>query len=107
LKKRILTRLLIYDLKCIWRLYEWWFFSDKKFDERLHEFNERKIMLKNEGLERFIIKKYDTVYERFYKNLPDGTANADGFYSLVAPHPWFGDYAMWIDMFEGFWLPDF
>jgi len=83
-----------------------WFFSGK-FEDMLIEFNKRKDLLKNEGLLEFIRKEYYTVYERFYRNLPDGTANADGFYSLVAPHPWFGDYAMWIDMFEGFWSPDF
>ena len=84
-----------------------WFNSEEGFDNMLKEFNDRKNLLKNEGLAQFIREKYDTVYERFYRNLPDGTANADGFYSLVTPHPWFGDYAMWIDMFDGFWLPDF
>jgi hypothetical protein len=83
-----------------------WFFSGK-FDDMLVEFNRRRDLLRNEGLDRFINKEYDTVYERFYRNLPDGTADADGFYSLVAPRPWFGDYAMWIDHFAGFWTPNF
>jgi len=90
-----------------------WFFSDEGFDGMLTEFNERKILLKNEGLDQFIIKKYDTVYERFYLNFPNKSpsksniADADGFYSLVVPHPWLGDFAMGMNMDAWLLYPEF
>jgi hypothetical protein len=90
-----------------------WFFSDNSFDKRLVEFNDRKNLLKNKGLDQFLIKKYDTVYERFYLNFPHGTlsntdiADADGFYSLVVPHPWFGDFAMGMNFDAGFLYPEY
>ncbi|MHA1658050.1 MAG: hypothetical protein ACTSUT_02870, partial [Promethearchaeota archaeon] len=88
-----------------------WFFSKEGFDGMLAKFNERKTLLKNEGLDQFIIKKYDTVYERFYLNFPHGTGinigDADGFYSLVVPHPWLGDLAMSMNMDAGFLYPEY
>jgi len=88
-----------------------WFFSNEGFDKMIEEFNKRKTMLKNEGLDQFIMKKYDTVYERFYLNFPHGTginiADADGFYSLVVPHPWLGDFAMLMNMDAGFLYPEY
>ena len=80
-----------------------WFFSGE-FDEMLTKFNDRKTLLKNEGLDQFIIKEYDTVYERFYLNFPhkspskSNIADADRFYSLVVPHPWLGDFVITINM---------
>lgn len=90
-----------------------WFFSDKKFDKRLAEFNDRKDLLKNKGLDQFIIDEYDTVYERFYLNFPHGTlsntdiADAHGFYSLVVPHPWLGDFAMGMNFDARFLYPEY
>ncbi len=90
-----------------------WFFSDEDFDQMLKEFNKRKIMLKDKGLDQFIIKNYDTVYERFYLNFPHGTlsgtdiADADGFYSLVVPHPWLGDFAMGMNFDARFLYPEY
>jgi len=90
-----------------------WFFSDIGFDNMLEIFNERKIKLKNEGLDQFIIDYYDTVYERFYLNFPHGTlsntniADADGFYSLVVPHPWLGDFAMGMNFDAKFLYPEY
>lgn len=88
-----------------------WFFSEEGFDKMLTEFNKRKSLLQNEGLDQFLIKKYDTVYERFYLNFPHGTginiADADGFYSLVVPHPTLGDFAMGLNFDSGFLYPEY
>jgi len=90
-----------------------WFFSEEGFDNMLKIFNERKSFLKNKGFDQFIIKNYDTVYERFYLNFPHGTlshtdiADADGFYSLVVPHPWLGDFAMGMNFDAKFLYPEY
>jgi len=90
-----------------------WFFSEEGFDNMLDKFNERKSFLKNEGLDQFIIDYYNTVYERFYLNFPHGTlsntdiADADGFYSLVVPHPWLGDFAMGMNFDARFLYPEY
>ena len=87
-----------------------WFFSGN-FDGMLNEFNERKNKLRTEEFDQFLKDNYDTVYERFYLNFPHGTsieiADADGFYSLVVPHPWLGDFAMWMNFDAGFWYPEY
>lgn len=86
-------------------------FSSKNFDKMLQIFNERKNKLKNEGFDQFLKDDYDTVYERFYLNFPHGTginiADADGFYSLVVPHPWLGNFAMGMNFDAGFLYPEY
>ena len=86
-------------------------FSNKNFDKMLQIFNERKNKLENEGFDQFLKDDYDTVYERFYLNFPHGTginiADADGFYSLVVPHPWLGDFAMGMNFDAGFLYPEY
>lgn len=87
-----------------------WFFSGD-FNEMLTDFNKRKSKLINEGLDKFLIDEYDTVYERFYLNFPRRTganiADADGFYSLVVPHPGLGDFAMSMNFDAGFLYPEY
>lgn len=84
-----------------------WFSSEQKFSDMLAEFNRRKNILQNEGLDEFIAQKYNTVYERFYLNYPHGSginiADADGFYMLVVPQPTLGDFAMWMNFEAGFY----
>ena len=88
-----------------------WFFSKEGFDGMLRVFNDRKNKLINEGLDRFLIDEYGTVYERFYLNFPRSTdiniGDADGFYSLVVPHPWLGDFAMTMNMEAWFKYPEY
>lgn len=88
-----------------------WFFSEEGFDNMLEIFNERKSFLKKEGLDQFIIKNYDTVYERFYLNFRTQSGadigDADGFYSLVVPHPWLGDFAMGMNFDARFLYPEY
>ena len=83
-----------------------WFSDEKRFDRMLIEFNERKNILINEGLEQFLIARYDTIYERFYLNIPQG-ANADDFYSLVFPQPSLGDFSMLMNLESGFFYPEY
>lgn len=89
------------------------FFTKRGFDRMLNDFNKRKSNLINNGLDQFIIDEYDTVYERFYLNFPNKSpgssniANADGFYSLVVPHPWLGDFAMVMNMDAWFLYPEY
>lgn len=88
-------------------------FSNGEFDDMLETFNERKSNLINNGLDQFIIDEYDTVYERFYLNYPNKSpsksniADADGFYSLVVPHLWLGDFSMEMNMDAWFLYPEY
>ncbi len=91
-----------------------WFNSKEGFDKMLAEFNIRKNLLQNEGLDQFLANKYDTVYERFYLNLPHGAishldivANADGFYSLVFPQPTLGDFNILMNLESGLFYPEY
>lgn len=88
-----------------------WFFSKEGFDKMLTEFNKRKDLLQNKGLDQFLIERYSTVYERFYLNFPHSTginiANADGFYSLVVPQPTLGDFAMGMNFDSRFLYPEY
>jgi hypothetical protein len=75
---------------------------NRKFQEELDIFNERREFMKSQGSDEFVMEYYRLAYNRFYINFPRGSSrdimNGDGFYSLVVPHPWLGDLRMFIDL---------
>lgn len=84
------------------------------FDIMLNQFNIRKNLLMDKGIDIFIANTYDTVYERFYLNLPsnslnhkDIVASADSIYSLVFPQPSFVDINILMNFESNLFYPEY
>lgn len=88
-------------------------FRFKTFKDSIYPYK-----LKNEGLDKFVIEYYNTVYERFYFNFPLETLKThamrfayDGYYSRLFPHPVppssLADFALLMNIDLGFWDPEF
>ncbi|HDZ19013.1 hypothetical protein LCGC14_1481750 [marine sediment metagenome] len=79
-------------------VYDLWS-SNKRFGDFLNDFNERKNLYRNYGLEAFIVEYYGIAYERFFNQY------GEGVYSLCVRVPGFFDYSgylniNWRDMFD-------